>query len=161
MPFRGPSCKGFLSSFSFPLIAALRRYWGRVEFIAFPVGHAGTTRTRTLDHLTAAFSTVRPTVERSRASRGASNPATDHIVRTHDYSLFKSLLDSLTGLAQSRLLVIIRNKKRLVDALPDGYRHRAHSVPSPTHHQAAHQQGAASHTHGTRTTRAPESTSIT
>ena len=27
----------------FPLIAALRRYWGRVEFIAFPIGHAGTT----------------------------------------------------------------------------------------------------------------------
>ncbi len=41
-----------------PLIAALRRYWGRVEFIAFPIGHAGTTLTRNLDHLTASFSTV-------------------------------------------------------------------------------------------------------
>jgi len=117
-----------------PLIAALRRCWGRVEFIAFPIDHAGTTLNRTLDHLTAAFSTVRQTVERSRASMGASSPATDHNAKTHDYSLFKSLLDSLTDLAQSRLLGVIRNKKRLVAAIPSGYRHRAHSVPSPTHH---------------------------
>ena len=41
-----------------PLIAALRKYWGRVEFVAFPIGHVGTTLIRTLDHLTAAFSTV-------------------------------------------------------------------------------------------------------
>ncbi len=45
-----------------PLLATLRRYWGRVEFIAFPIGHAGTTLTKTLDHLTAAFFIVRPTV---------------------------------------------------------------------------------------------------
>jgi hypothetical protein len=51
-----------------PLLAALRRYWEWVEFIAFPIGHAGTTLTKTLEQLTAAFSTVRPTVERSRAS---------------------------------------------------------------------------------------------
>ena len=28
-----------------PLIVALRRYWGRVEFTAFPIGHAGTILT--------------------------------------------------------------------------------------------------------------------
>ena len=67
--------------------------------IAFPIGHVGTTRTRILEHLIAAFSTVRPTVERSRASRGASSPSTDHNAKTHDYSMFKSLLDSLTDLA--------------------------------------------------------------
>jgi len=132
-----------------------------VEFIAFPMVHAGNTLTKTLHHLTAAFSTVRPTVERSRASRSASIPATDHNARTHDYNLFKSLLESFTDLAQSRLLGIIRNIKRLVDALLGGYRHRSHSIPSPTHYQAARQQGAASHTHRARTTRAPESTSIT
>ena len=48
-----------------PLIAALRRYWGRVELIAFPIGHADTTLTRTLDQVTVAFSTVRPAVDRS------------------------------------------------------------------------------------------------
>jgi hypothetical protein len=132
-----------------------------LELIAFPIGHASTTLTRTLDQLTAAFSTIRPTVERSRASRGASSPVTDHNARTHDYSLFKSMLDSLTDLAQSRLLGIIRNEKRLVDALPGGDRHQTHMVPPPTHHQAAHQQGGVSHTHRTRTTRAPENIAIT
>ncbi len=71
-----------------PLLAALRRYWGRMEFIAFPIGHAGIKLTRTLDQLTAAFSTVRPNVERTRASRGATSPATDHNDKTHDYNMF-------------------------------------------------------------------------
>ena len=87
-----------------------------MEFIAFPIGHAGTTLIKTLDQLTAAFSTVRSTVEISRASRGAASPATDHNVRTHEYNLFKSLMDSLTDLAQTRFFGIIGNRKRLVDA---------------------------------------------
>ncbi len=144
-----------------PLIAALRRYWGRVKFVAFPIGHVGTTLTKTLDHRTAAFSTVRPSVERSRASRGVPNPATDHNAKAHDFTLFKSLLDSITDLAQSRLLGIIRNMKRLVDAIPRGDNHRAHPVPSQAYHQAAHRQGADSHTHRARMTRASESATIT
>ena len=99
-------------------MAVLRRFWGRVELIAFPVGHAGTTLNRTLNQLTTAFSTVRPITERSSTGRGDSFPATDHNAKAHDYDLFKSVLDSLTDLAQSRLLGIIRNRKRLVDALP-------------------------------------------
>ena len=71
-------------------------YRGRVEFIAFPISPAGTTLTRTLDHLSAAFSTVRSTAERARANKGATSPATDHNARTHNYTLLKSLLDSLT-----------------------------------------------------------------
>ena len=82
-----------------PLIAALIRYWGRVELIAFPIGHAGTTLTKTLDQLSAAFSTVRPTVERSRAIRGASRAIRDHTAKTHDYSLLKLMMGSLTDLA--------------------------------------------------------------
>ena len=145
-----------------PLLEALRRYWGRVEFIAFPIGHAGTTLTRTLHQLTTAFSTVRPITGSSSTSRGDSFPAMDHNAKTHDYTLFKSLLDSLTDLAQSRLLGIIRNRKRLVDSLPCGVsRHRAHSDASPAHHHATPRQELATHTYRTRTTRAPESTAIT
>jgi hypothetical protein len=70
-----------------------------VELIAFSIGHAGTTLTRTLYHLTAAFFTVQPTVERSRTSKGASSPATDHNAKAHDFTLVKSMLDSITGLA--------------------------------------------------------------
>jgi hypothetical protein len=117
-----------------PLVAALRRYWGRVEFIAFLIGHDGTTLTRTMDHLIAVFSTVRLAVERSRARRGISSPAMDLNANAHDFTLFKSLLDSITDLAQSRLLGIIRNRKRLVYALPREDSRQAHPVPSPTHH---------------------------
>jgi hypothetical protein len=48
------------------------------------------------------------------------SPATDHNAKARDFILFKSLLDSITDLAQSRLLGIIRNRKRLVDTLPRG-----------------------------------------
>jgi hypothetical protein len=41
----------------------LRKSWGRVEIIAFPIGHAGTTINKIFDHLTAAFSIVRSFVE--------------------------------------------------------------------------------------------------
>ena len=122
-----------------PLVAALKKYWGRVEIVAFPIGHAGTTLTRTLDHLTATFSTVRPSVKNSRAIKGTFSPATDPNAKAHDFTLFKSLLDSITDLSQPRLLGIIRNRKRLVDALPSGDNSRARPVPPPTHHQAAHQ----------------------
>jgi len=52
------------------ILVGLRRYWGRVDFIAFPIGHAGTTLARFLDQLTTAFSTVRLTVERSQPYHG-------------------------------------------------------------------------------------------
>ncbi len=86
-----------------PLLAALRKHWGHVERVALPIGHAGMTLTRTLTHLADAFSTVRPRGEISRANRGTTDPAMDHTAKAHDYILFKSLLDSLTDLAQSRI----------------------------------------------------------
>jgi hypothetical protein len=99
------------------LIAALRKYCGRVEFVSFPIGHASTTLAKTMDHLTAAFSTVRSSVERPRASKGISSPATDHNAKAHDFTMFKSLLDSITDLAQSRLLGIIRNRQRYLEGI--------------------------------------------
>ncbi len=133
-----------------------------MELIALLIGHAGTTLSSTMDQLTTAFSTVRQTTGRSSTSKGGTPAATDHNAKNHDYTLFKSMLDSLTDLAQYRLLSIIRNKKRLVDTLQGGVRHhRAQSVASPAHHQVAPQQEAATHTQRASTTRAPESTAIT
>ncbi len=63
------------------LLAALRRHWGRVEFVAFPIGHAGVTLHKTL---TTAFSAVRPQEEPPRDNRGTTDPATDHNAKTHD-----------------------------------------------------------------------------
>jgi hypothetical protein len=144
------------------LVVALKQYWGRVEFVAIPIGHVGTTLTRTLDHLTAAISSVGPRVDHTNAIKGTSHRKMDSNARSHDYRMFKSLLDALTNLAQSRLLGIIRNTKCLVEALPGDIKHnRAHSAATPRHTHTATQQGVAIHTHGTRTTQVPESTAIT
>ena len=52
-----------------------------------------------------------------------TSPATEHNAMTHDFTPFKLLLDSLTDLAQSRLIGIIRNNKRLIDVIPGEVRH--------------------------------------
>jgi len=71
--------------------------------------------------------------------------------------MFKSLMDSLTDLAQSRLLGIISNKKRLVASLLGSVsRHRAYSAADPTHPHAVAQQKAAAHTHMPHNIRAHE-----
>jgi hypothetical protein len=69
-----------------PLVAAIKQYWGWVEFVAIPIGHAGTTLTRTLDHLTATFSTV---LDHTNANKGTTMPITDSNAKSHDYRLFK------------------------------------------------------------------------
>ena len=104
--------------------------------------------TRTLDHPTAAFSTVRLRVDHTSAGKSISLPDTVSNAKSHDSRRFKSLLDALTNLAESRLIGIIRNKKRLVKALPGAIRrHRSHSAATPTHPHAATQQGVVTHTH--------------
>ena len=145
-----------------PILAALKKHWGRVEFVAFPIGHAEVTLTQRLTHLTAAFSTVRSRGETSRASRGITNPDTDNTAKAHDYILFKSLLDSLTDLTQSRLLGIISNRKRLVEALPRNNKSiRANSAVDKPHTKAITQQETASHTHTqVSLVTVPESTAI-
>ena len=65
-------------------------------FVAIPIGHAGTTLARTLGHLAAAFSTVRPRTDQAGANKGTTQPITDSNARSHDYRLFNSLLDALT-----------------------------------------------------------------
>jgi hypothetical protein len=67
-----------------PLVAALQQGWGRVEFVAIPIDHAGTPLTKTLNHLTAAFSTVRPRHDQVSANKGTSQPTTDTNARSHD-----------------------------------------------------------------------------
>ena len=34
----------------FPFVVALKKYWGRVEIVAIPIRHTGTTLQRTLEH---------------------------------------------------------------------------------------------------------------
>ena len=103
-----------------------------MEIIAFTIGHAGVTLARTLTQLTTVFSTIRPRAKPTRASRSITDPDTDHTAKAHDYILFKSLQD----LAQSRLIGIISNLKRLVEALPDKSSNiKAHSTANTTQTQ--------------------------
>jgi hypothetical protein len=57
-----------------PLIMFLKKDGGRGEFVAVLIGHANTTLTRTLDHLAAAFSTIRSRVDQANASKGTPEP---------------------------------------------------------------------------------------
>jgi hypothetical protein len=75
-----------------PLVAALEAIWGRVVFVAIPVGHAGTTLKETQRHLAQALSTTRPKIERNKTRREVLNPETDTAARTRDSSLFKKLM---------------------------------------------------------------------
>jgi hypothetical protein len=108
------------------LVAALKKYWGRVEFVAIPIGYAGTTLTRTLDHLTAAFSTIRPRAYHTNTNQGTPQSTTRSNAKSQDYHVFKSMMGALTNLAQSRLLGIVRNKMRLVETTTKGH------LPSPS-----------------------------
>ena len=99
-----------------PLVATLKEIWGKVEFVAVPIGHACTTLQETQRHLAQALSATRPEIERSMARREVHNPETDSAARTHDSSLFKTLMQALIKLAQTRLLGIIHNRQSLVHA---------------------------------------------
>ncbi len=86
-----------------------------MNFVAIPIGHAGTTLHETHRHFAQALSATRTEIEQHRAiRRGAIDPATDSGARTHDSFLFKSLMPALTKLAQQRLTGIIRNRQSLV-----------------------------------------------
>ncbi len=115
---------------------------------------------KTLTQLTTAFSAVRPREEPPRANMGTTDPAMDHNAKTHDYILFQSLLDSLTDLAQSRLIGIISNRTRLIETLPGKSSSNKANSAATSHTQAVTQQRTATHTHRTRTIRVPESTAI-
>jgi hypothetical protein len=99
------------------LVATLKQYWERVELVAIPIEHADTKLTRTLDHFTAAFFTVRPSADHTGANEGTLQPNMDSNAKSRDYHLFKSLMDALTDVAQSCFLGLIRIRKRLIDAL--------------------------------------------
>ena len=79
---------------------------------------------------------------------------------THDSSLFKTLMQALTKLAQDRLLGIIHHRQSLVHAqVGEISRTRANSDATPA--QGTHQQGVTTHIHTMHAPRIPESTAIT
>jgi hypothetical protein len=136
-----------------PLVVAIKAVWRKVKFVAIPIGHAGTTLTTTQRHLAQALSATKPMIERSRAKREVPNPETHTAARTHDSSLFKTLMQALTKLAQTILLGIIHHRQNLVRAqVGETSRTRANLDATPEHE--THQQGGTTHTHKRCTHRA-------
>ena len=72
-----------------PLVASLQALWGKVEFVAVPIGHAGTTLTMTHQCLIQSMLATRPEIKHSRTRRQVINPDTDFAARRHDTALFK------------------------------------------------------------------------
>jgi hypothetical protein len=143
-----------------PLVTALQAVWGKMEFVAIPIGHAGTTLSVTQKHLALALSATRSEIEQARARRGVRRPEVDNATRIHDSSLFKTLMQALTKLALTRILGIIHNRKSLVHAQVGKVRRtRAHSDATPA--QKAHQLGVTPPPHTMHAPRIPESTAIT
>ena len=129
-----------------PLVAALKILWGKVEFVAVPIGHAGTTLQETHRHLAQALTATRPEIERCMARREVTHPETNTAARTHESCLFKNLMQTLTRLAQDRILGIIYHRQSLVHAhVGEVRRTQAKSDATPA--QEIHQQGGATHTH--------------
>jgi len=100
-----------------PLSSALLQYWGHVDVVCIPVGHAGTTLSRTVDNLANALARVRPSIVVSRQQAGHADPEYDARALKHDRKLFRRLMDNLCTLAQDRLLGIINNRRKEVVAL--------------------------------------------
>lgn len=106
-----------------PLIAALRKHWGAVEFVCVPIGHAGTTLQCTIDDLASALARVRPHFAAQRRRLGHKQPDVDAKALKHDKTLVKTLLDNLCILAQDRLVGIFHNRTKEIRALgPDQHR---------------------------------------
>jgi hypothetical protein len=108
-----------------PLLTALRKYWGRVEFICIPIGHAGTTLIDTVNDFASALAKVRPSIASDRKRKGHKKPDTSSAALLHDKRIAKTLLNKLCSLAQTRLLGIIAHRQKLI-------REQAATTPNPT-----------------------------
>jgi hypothetical protein len=97
-----------------PLLTALRKYWGRVELVCIPIGHAGTTLIDTANDFAAALAKVRPSIAAQRKGKGHKTPEISSTALLHDKRIAKILLNKLCSLAQTRLLSIIAHRQKKI-----------------------------------------------
>jgi hypothetical protein len=97
-----------------PLLTALRKYWGRVELVCIPIGHAGTTLIDTANDFASALAKVRPSIAALRKNKGHKTPDTSPTALLHDKRIAKTLLNKLCSLAQTRLLGIIAHRQKKI-----------------------------------------------
>jgi hypothetical protein len=97
-----------------PLLITLRRYWGRVDLVCIPIGHAGTALNDTATDIATALSQVRPSIAVMRKQKGHKSPEISKTALLHDTRTAKALLDKFCSLAQSRLLGIIAHRQQKI-----------------------------------------------
>jgi len=97
---------------SHPPLCALRRYWGRVELVCVPNGHAGTTIHDTATDLATTLAKVRPSIAAKQKIKGQNTKEKSKTVLIHDKRIAKTLLDKFCSLAQTRLLGIIAHRQQ-------------------------------------------------
>jgi len=90
-----------------PLLTALQRYWGRIEFVCIPIGHAGTTLIDTANDFAFTIAKVRPFIASERKRKEHKTPDTSSTALLRDKRIVKTLLNKLCSLAQTRILAII------------------------------------------------------
>jgi hypothetical protein len=96
----------------FPFLTALRKYWGRIELVCIPIGHAGTTLTDNANDFAAALAKARPFIAAQRKGKGHKTPEISSTALLHDKRIAKTLLNKLCLLAQTRLLGIIAHRQK-------------------------------------------------
>ena len=96
------------------LVTTLRRYWGRVDLVCIPIGHAGTALNDTATDIATALAQVRPSIAATRKRKGHKTPKISKTALLHDTRTAKTLLDKLCSLAQTRLLGIVTHRQQKV-----------------------------------------------
>ena len=110
--------------------------------MAVLIGHVGTTLAKTHQSLAQAKAAPRSDIERSRARRQVINPDTEPTARSHDTTLFKSLIRPLAKIAQYRLVGIIHNSQSLANAQVGVIsRTQVHLDATPAHTQETRPAG--------------------
>jgi hypothetical protein len=95
-----------------PLLCALRRYWGRVDLICIPIGHAGKSLNDTASDIATALAKVRPSCYGKGKSRTPKTQESSKTSVIHDTQVAKTLLGKFCSRAQTRLLGIIAHRKK-------------------------------------------------
>jgi hypothetical protein len=76
-----------------PLLAALRKYRGRVEFVCIPIGHAGTTLIDTANDFASTLAKIRFSTASERKRKGHKTPDRSSTAFLNDKRIAKTLLN--------------------------------------------------------------------
>jgi len=95
-----------------PLVTTFRRYWGRVDLVCIPIGHAGITLNDTASNIATALAKVLPSIATMRKRNDHKTPEISKTAILYGTRTAKTLLKKLCSLAQTRLLGILAHRQQ-------------------------------------------------